>query len=149
MHRLIMAQNCDVFLSKFCTHLVLVKDPKNERCEFAGVTLREELLVDFDEAQFRQQSIWTVLEETLVPETYKRKLRAISCWSASTSSAENIYSNQVEFTEGLCLLFDVIRFALERHVQLIGLNNVIGDVKFSLMSCMRDKCFINAVGILR
>lgn len=100
---LIMAQNSDKFLSNFCTHLVLVKHPKNERCEFAGVALREELLVDFDEAQFGQQSVWTVLEETLVPETYKRTLRAISCWSESTSSAGNIYSNQVEFTEGPCL----------------------------------------------
>ena len=53
-------------------YLVLVKHPKNERCEFAGIALREELLVDFDEAQFRQQAIWTVLEETLVPETHKR-----------------------------------------------------------------------------
>jgi hypothetical protein len=54
------------------SYLVLVKHPKNERCEFAGVALREELLVDFDEAQFRQQAVWTVLEETLVPETHKR-----------------------------------------------------------------------------
>jgi hypothetical protein len=54
-------------------YLVLVKHPKNERCEFAGIALREELLVDFDEAQFRQQAIWTVLEETLVPETHKRR----------------------------------------------------------------------------
>lgn len=46
-------------------------------------------------------------------------------------------------------MFDVIRFALERHVQLIALNNLIQNVKFPLMSCVRDNCFINAVGILR
>jgi len=32
------------------THIVLIEDTKDERCEFTGIALRKELFVDFDEA---------------------------------------------------------------------------------------------------